>query len=165
MSRSHASTIVHWHVAAAPFPHTAGVLPRAAVLRLPGSERVCGVAGWGSSAHVLLASYCELQCDANRILMECSILLQVNVGLNTSAMATNLDLQVGARYVNRVTAYNNAGLSAFADSPALVRCPIPPPGGFVCEFFASLMCVTTHLMLAVVGAALNPPWHYTSAPP
>ncbi len=95
---------------------------------------------WGTQL-LLLTCSCELQYDANRILMERSILLQVNVGLNTSAMATNLNLQVGERYVNRVTAYNNAGLSAFADSPALVRCPTHSPSlpleDFVCEFLAS----------------------------
>ena len=45
------------------------------------------------------------------------------MGLNTSAVATGLSLTPGSRYAVRCTATNNAGLSAFADSPPLVQKP------------------------------------------
>ena len=43
------------------------------------------------------------------------------MGLDTSAVATGLTLEPGKRYAVRCTATNNAGLSGFADSPALVH--------------------------------------------
>jgi hypothetical protein len=57
---------------------------------------------------------------------------QVNVGLNTSAVATGLSLVPGQRYAVRCTATNNAGLSDFADSPPLVHRPWHAPSETVC---------------------------------